>query len=333
MAQRFRYFAFIMKKKSKEKIVVIGGGTGVYTVLTGLRPHFDNLTAVVTMADDGGSTGVLREEFGILPPGDVRRALVALSTSDNRTLSELFSYRFKEGIGLTGHNFGNLMLTALERLTGNFETAINEAGKILMTKGTVIPVTMEHSKLYAELENGDVVQGETNIDIPKHDGHLRIEKVWLDPDVKINSNARKAILNADAVILCPGDIYTSLMPNLLVKGMKEALKKTRGKVIYFTNLMTKFGETNHFRASDFVKAVSQYLGSEVLDYVVVNNTKPNPHRLSDYVKEKADFVDPDFENFKDLKIKATPIKADLIRARGFLRHDPEKVARAIKMII
>lgn len=320
-------------KKSDKKIVVIGGGTGVYTVLTGLRPYFDNLTAIVTMADDGGSTGVLREEFGILPPGDVRRALVALSASDNRMLSELFSYYFKEGVGLTGHNFGNLMLAALERMTGNFETAINEAGKILMAKGTVVPVTLEHSQLYAELENGEIIKGETNIDIPKHDGHLKIRKVWLDPIVKINVNARKEILGADAVVLCPGDLYTSLMPNLLVRGMKESLKKTKGKVIYFTNLMTKFGETNHFQSSDFVRAVSQYLGPDALDYVVVNNTKPNPHRLSDYVKEKADFVDPDFENFKALKIKAVPMKADLIRARGFLRHDPEKVARAIRMIV
>ncbi len=324
---------YLMMKASNKKIVVIGGGTGVYTVLTGLRPFFDNLTAIVTMADDGGSTGVLREEFGILPPGDVRRALVALSASDNQMLSELFSYRFKEGAGLTGHNFGNLMLAALERMTGDFETAINEAGKILMAKGTVVPVTLEHSQLCAELENGAIIKGETNIDIPKHDGQLKIKNVWLDPVVRINPNAKKEILSADAVILCPGDLYTSLMPNLLVRGMKEALKKTKAKVIYFTNLMTKFGETNHFQSSDFVRAVSQYLGPDVLDYVLVNNAKPNPRRLADYVKQKSDFVDPDFDNFKALKIKAAPIKADLIRTRGFLRHDPEKVARAIRMIV
>lgn len=322
-----------MKKKSDKKIVVIGGGTGVYTVLTGLRPFFNDLTAVVTMADDGGSTGVLREEFGILPPGDARRALVALSASDNKMLSELFSYRFKEGVGLTGHNFGNLMIAALERMTGNFETALQEAGRILMVQGRVVPVTMEHPKLYAELENGQVIQGETNINIPKHDGHLRIKKVWLDPVAQINATAKKALLEADAVILCPGDLYTSLIPNLLINGMKEALKKTKAKVIYFTNLMTKFGETNHFRASDFIRSVSQCLGPDVLDYVVVNNAKPNPHRLSGYVKEKADFVDPDFENFKALKIKAVPIKADLMRATGFLRHDPKKIAQVIKMIV
>ena len=319
--------------KSNKKIVVIGGGTGVYTVLTGLRPHFDNLTAIVTMADDGGSTGVLREEFGILPPGDVRRALVALSASDNKMLSELFSYRFQEGSGLTGHSFGNLMLTALERLTGNFENAIEEAGKILVTYGKVVPVTLQRPRLFAELESGEVVKGENNINIPRHDGNLKIKRAWLKPAAAINPRAKKAILEADAVVLCPGDLYTSLVPNLLVRGMNEALKKTKAKVIYFTNLMTKFGETAHFRSSDFIRVVSDYVGKDVLDYVVVNSAKPKPRRLSGYIKERSDFVEPDFENFKALKIKAVPIKADLIRTRGFLRHDPEKVARAIRMII
>lgn len=322
-----------MKSKSNKKIVVIGGGTGVYTVLTGLRPHFENLTAIVTMADDGGSTGILREEFGILPPGDVRRALVALSASDNKILSELFSYRFQEGSGLTGHTFGNLMLTALERLTGNFENAIEEAGKILVTYGKVVPVTLQRPRLFAELESGEVVKGESNINIPHHDGNLKIKRIWLKPAVTLNPRAKKAILEADAVVLCPGDLYTSLVPNLLVKGMKGALRKTKAKVIYFTNLMTKFGETANFRSSDFVRIVSNYIGKDVLDYVVVNNAKPKPHRLSGYVKERADFVEPDFENFKALKIKATPIKADLIRTRGFLRHDPEKLGRVVKMLI
>lgn len=318
---------------SNKKIVVIGGGTGVYTALTALKPHFKNLTAIVTMADDGGSTGILREEFGILPPGDVRRALVALSSSDNKVLSELFSYRFKEGVGLTGHNFGNLMLTALHRLTGNFESAIQEAGKILMTCGQVVPVTLRHSNLLAELEDGQIIKGESNIDIPKHNGNLKIKRIWLNPPVEINLNAQKAILAADLVIIGPGDIYTSLIPNLLVKGMKEALKKTKAEVVYFTNLMTKFGETNNFKATDFVRAISDYLGPEVLDYVLINSKRPAANRLSPYIEQRADFVEPDMENWHQLKIKAAPIKTDLIRPRGFLRHDPEKIARTIKMII
>jgi uncharacterized cofD-like protein len=317
--------------KSDKKIVVIGGGTGVYTVLTGLRPYFNNLTAVVTMADDGGSTGILREEFGMLPPGDIRRALVALSASDNKILSELFSYRFQEGAGLTGHNFGNLLITALHRITDDFERAIEEAGKILMIQGKVIPVTLNHSCLMAELEDGQVIQGETNIDIPSHDGNLKIKKVWLKPPSKINPSARKAILRADLVIIGPGDLYTSILPNLLVGGMKEALRKTKGKVVYFSNLMTKFGETNNFCASDFIKTVQAYLGNDVLDFAIINDRKPAPKRLSSYVKERSEFVGADPENISGSK--AAVITADLIRGNGLIRHDPEKMAGVIKMIV
>lgn len=319
-----------MAKKNK-KIVVIGGGTGVYTVLSALKPYFNDLTAVVTMADDGGSAGILREEFGILPPGDVRRALIALSSSNNEVLSQLFAYRFQEGVGLSGHSFGNLMLTALERLTGDFESAIQEAGKILQASGKVVPVTLGRSKLIAELEDGSVIRGESNIDIPSHDANLRIKKIWLEPAVVLNANARKELLAANAIILGPGDLYTSLIPNLLVKGMREVLGKTKAKVVYFTNVMTKFGETNNFRASDFVETLLKYLGPKTLDFVFINKIKPSPKRLATYIKQRSDFVDPNLEDFK--KLKVMPIEFDLIRSRGFIRHDPAKVARAIKMIL
>src|SRR3990167_1058978 len=212
-----------------KKVVVIGGGTGVFTVLSGLKEYEYELSAIVTMADDGGSTGILREEFGILPPGDIRRALVALSTSDNKILSDLFNYRFKEGAGLRGHNFGNLLLTALERITGSFSSAIAEAGKILSVEGTVIPVTLEKSRLMAELENGKIIKGEMNIDIPSHDGHLKIKRVWLEPNANLNAEAKRALLEADAIVLGPGDLYTSLMPNLLIKGFREALRASKAK--------------------------------------------------------------------------------------------------------
>lgn len=315
--------------KSDKKILVIGGGTGIFAALTGLKKHFKNLTAVVTMADDGGSAGILREEFGILPPGDIRRALIALSATDNKILSELFGYRFAQGSGLSGHAFGNLMLTALERVTGSFEKAIEEAGKILSIEGRVLPVTLTKVSLSAELEDGRIVRGETNIDIPKHDGRLGIKKVWLEPDVLLNPAAKKAIMEADAVVIGPGDLYTSLIPNLLVKGMKEALRSTKGKKIYFVNLMTKFGETTGFRASDFVKTLEQYLGKGVLDYVVVNKTKPTAMRFRPYAKEKAEFVEPDLENLK----KPTPVETSLIRKYGFVRHDADKVAELIKILV
>ncbi|MEK7478802.1 MAG: gluconeogenesis factor YvcK family protein [Patescibacteria group bacterium] len=317
--------------KNNKKIVVIGGGTGVFTVLTGLKPCFDNLTAIVTMADDGGSTGILREEFGILPPGDIRRALIALSTTNDKMLAQLFSYRFEQGLGLTGHTFGNLLITVLERITNDFEEAVDEAGKILSIKGKVIPVTLGNARLVAELENSQKIIGETNIDIPKHDGHLKIKKVSLKPAVKINPNAKKAIMEADAVIIGPGDLYTSIIPNLLVGGMRETLKKTKAKVIYMSNVMTKFGETNDFKASDFIKTVSDYLGKDVLDYAVVNNKKPSFKKIASYVKERSDFVEPD----ADLKKtgKTSVIKADLLRSGKFIRHDPKKICSLIKMLV
>lgn len=315
-----------MAEAKRKKIVVIGGGTGVFTVLTGLRKYPAELSAIVTMADDGGSTGMLREDFGILPPGDVRRALVALSKTEDEVLSALFNYRFKEGVGLRGHNFGNLMLTALERLVGSFEGAIDAASKILGVEGKVIPVTLKTAQLMAELENGQIIKGETNIDIPSHDGRIRIKKVWLSPPAVLNPAAKKALLEADLIVVGPGDLYTSILPNLLVQGLNDALKKTKAKKVYITNLMTKHGETNDFAASDFLKVIETYLGKNILDYVVSNNQRPTSARLKAYVKEKASFAELDAENFPQ---KPLLISASLIRGKGFLRHDPEKMARVL----
>ncbi len=313
-----------------KKIVVIGGGTGIFPVLLGLKTRFPDITAVVTAADEGGSSGILREEFGILPPGDIRRALIALSSSDNKMLSDLFNYRFQEGSGLSGHSFGNLIITALERITGSFDKAVMEAGKILSVQGRVLPATLKKCSLMAELENGEVIKGETNIDIPKHDGNLKIKKVWLSPEAQINPLARKAIIEADLILIGPGDLYSSLLPNLLVKGVKQALEKAKGKKIYFVNIMTKFGETNGFRVSDFVRTVEDYLGRNVLDYVVINKTQPTLMRFKPYAKEKAQFVEVDVNNFS---AKPVPIVADLLRKTGFIRHDPDKVAEVVRMLI
>lgn len=319
-----------MKKEKNKRIVVIGGGTGVFTMLTGLRRYFNDLTAVVTMADDGGSTGILREEFGILPPGDVRRSLVALARTDNEVLAHLFNYRFQEGSGLNGHSFGNLMLTALERITGSFDGAIKEASRILAVQGRVLPVTLKKGNLYAELEDGSIIKGETNIDIPKHDGNLKIKRVWLKPKVSANVEAIEAIMKADAVIIGPGDLYTSIIPNLLVDKIVVALNKTKAKKIYFVNLMTKFGETSGFKASDFVKILETYLGKNTLDYIAVNTKKPTWKRLRSYVGEKSELVNLDRENFKAKPIILT---GDFIRSRGLVRHDPDKAARIVKMVL
>ena len=312
--------------KGKEcKVVTIGGGTGTFVVLSGLKNYPVKISAIVSMADDGGSTGILREEFGMLPPGDIRRALVALS-QQTPLLAKLFSYRFFRG-SFKGHSFGNLLLTVLTKLKGGFEKAVEEAGKILHIKGEVIPVTLDNAKLYAQLEDGEVIKGETNIDIPKHNGKLRIEKVWLKPLCRANPKAISAIKIADLIILGPGDLYTSTIPNLLVKGMPEAIRKSRAKRIFVCNLMTKFGETTGFMAEDFVSALESYLGKNVLNYVLLNNRKPSSLRLKKYAKEKAELVRYKKEDFQGKNYKV--IEGDFLREKGFIRHSSQKLAKIL----
>ncbi len=314
-----------------KNVVVIGGGTGVFTVLSGLKNYPLNLTAIVTIADDGGSSGLLREEFGILPPGDIRRALVALSSS-SPLLAKLFSYRFSNGTGLKGHSFGNLFLTALEKVTGDFKTAIKEAGKILDIKGEVIPVSLENTRLFARLENDLLVMGESNIDVPKHDGNLLIKEVFLNPQVKANREALAAIKKADWIIIGPGDLYTSIIPNFLVKGVREALKKSKAKKIYVLNIMTKFGETNSFTADKFLSVLEKYLGKGVIDYIIINTEKPKKQYLEKYKKEQAEPVKYEKKYFSQLK-KPKPVYAKLVRNGPLLRHDPKKLASVIYQII
>lgn len=315
------------KNSTNPKIVVIGGGTGVFTVLSGLRNYPVDLTAIISMSDDGGSTGALREEFGILPPGDVRRALVALAHTDNRLLSELFNYRFEEG-QLKGHAFGNIMLTALERMTGNFESALTEAGRILNVKGRVIPVTLDNIRLCAELENGEIIKGETNIDVPKHDHNIKIKKVYLEPKAYGNKRAFDSILEADLVVLGPGDLFTSVIPNLLVKGIPAAIKKSKAKKVYVVSSMTKPGETNGFSAKNFLDILEKYLGTGILDYIVVNTKKPASPRLKDYTAENKMMVE-----VGNLPSRPMPIYGDFIRKSGFVRHDPEKLAKVLVSLI
>lgn len=319
-----------MAAAKRKRIVVIGGGTGVFTVLSGLRKYPHELSAIVSMADDGGSTGMLREEFGILPPGDIRRALVALAAADKKILSDLFNYRFEEGWGFAGHNFGNLFLTALERLTGNFASAVREASRLLGVKGAVIPVTLGRTTLFAELADGSVVQGESNIDIPKHDGHLKISRVYLKPRPRANPEALKAIRGASAIVIGPGDLYTSLVPNFLVAGIPEAIARARAKKIYVCNLMTKFGETYGFRASDFLRTLESYIGKGVLDYFVVNAERPGRERLKPYIKERADVVEIDDAHMP--AAKPVLVKSALLRKGSLVRHDPDKLARLIHLL-
>lgn len=315
-----------------KNIVVIGGGTGVFTVLSGLKysPLY-KLCAIVSMADDGGSTGQLREEFGVLPAGDIRRALIALSGSDKKIMTELFNFRFENGKSLAGHSLGNLLLMALEKITGSFQKGLKEAVNILNVNGEVIPVTLENTRLYAELEDGKIIKGETNIDVPKHDGNLRIEKIFLKPQVGANPEALKAIKHADAIVLGPGDLFTSVLPNLAVEGIVDAIKSSRAKKIYIVNIMTKFGETNGYKVSDFINKVESYLGKNVLDYCIVNSQKPVGNVLKRYLLEHDRIVEFDKHNLKKTKVKV--ITGRFLRRGQFLRHDPEKLAKSITFIL
>ncbi len=318
-----------MPKKQK-LFVVIGGGTGTFTVLNALKKYPVKLSAVVSMADDGGSTGVLRDQYGVLPPGDVRRALVALSKEDFM-MRKLFEYRFQNG-DFAGHNMGNLFLSALEKLTGNFARAVEEASKILNVKGKVIPVTTDNVRLHAELYDGTIIKGETNIDIPKSKiKRSPIKKVWLEPGGFIYKIAQETILSADVIIIGPGDLYTSLIPNLLVSGVCEAIKKSKAKKIYICNLMTKFGETDNFSANKFVKEIENYIGKNVLDYVVFNTKKPTSKILLEYKKEGSEFVD--FSQMVYSKIKPKYILSDILNTRKFVRHDPKKLAQVVFSLV
>lgn len=313
-------------------IVVIGGGTGTYTVLSGLKKHPIYLSAIVSMADDGGSTGVLREEFGILPPGDVRRALIALSHQPNQFLVDLFNYRFKEG-GVNGHNFGNLILTALERVTGNFEQAVEKAAQMLdVRNGQVIPVTLSKISLACELEDGSVVRGETNIDVPKHDGTLRVARAWIEPKGRPNPRAIRVIKDADLIIVGPGDLYTSIIPNFLVPGVREAVIKSDAKKIYIMNLMTKYGETHGFVAEDFLETIEGYLDKKIFDIALVNSKKPAESLLKKYRKENSFFIDDFFTRPPGTR-KPKLVHSDFLRAGSLIRHDPEKLAHAIMKFV
>ncbi len=307
-----------------KKIVVIGGGTGAFTVLRGLKHYTNRLAAIVSMFDSGGSTGRLRDEFGFLPPGDVRRCILALAPETEKTkiLRELLSYRFSKGEGLNKHNFGNLWLTALRDVIGNELGAIDYLSNLFNISGRVLPVTLDNSHLCAEFTDGTIVKGETNIDIPKHDGSLRISRLFLEPPAHALAASLDAVEDADLVVIGPGDLYTSLMPNFLVTGMKEALAATSAKKVFVCNVMTKWGETHGFTASDFLREVQKYAGA--VNAMVVNTKNASHTLLERYNQENAFPVLVDREN-----IKTELIEADLLNEQEIVRHDSYKLAKVL----
>lgn len=326
------------------KVTVIGGGTGTYTVLSGIKgnKNFD-IKAIVTVTDSGGSSGRLRDEYGILPVGDIRQCLVALSDEENgnNLLRKLFLYRFDRG-DMNGHSFGNLFLTAMTDILGSEEKAISYASKVLNIRGEVIPVTNRDIDLVAEYDDGTVQVGEASIDSPpaKHNSHSRITHLKIQPYARISAKARDAITSADALVLGPGDLYTSLLSNVIVGGAKSAFMSSKGLFIYILNIMTKYGQTSSYKASDHVKEIISYTGREP-DVILVNKALISQSILDLYVKENAYPVVDDLDGKFRAKIvkrnfiseKAiSPVRGDRIK-RSLIRHDSKKIAKAIKDVI
>ena len=310
-----------------KKVVRIGGGSSGYMILRGLKKFPLDITAVVTMFDSGGSSGVLRDELGILPPGDVRRALAALADDDSSTiLRDLFNYRFKENGSVNGHSFGNLFLAALADIYGGDIEAIRKASELLHLTGKVLPVSLDTSHIHAVLEDGTEIVGETNIDIPKHDGSLAIEQVFLDPSTCIFPETEAAILAADIIVIGPGDLYTSIIPNFLVGGMPEALQKSRAKKIIVCNLMTKWGETHVFKASDMARELLKYSGLAKFDYAICNTKEPSTDVLERYAAQKQFPVACD-EALAQYAQQV--ITGDFYSEADIARHDSEKIAEVI----
>ncbi|MEK7516341.1 MAG: gluconeogenesis factor YvcK family protein [Patescibacteria group bacterium] len=308
------------------RVVTIGGGTGQFTLLSALKtlPNIE-ATAIVSMADSGGSSGRLRDELGALPPGDVLKALLALSELPEEVVRDLLLHRFSEGT-LRDHNAGNMLLTMLAQYTENFLTGVRGFSEILRVRGTVLPVTLGSITLRAELENGAVIVGETNIDVPKHDAALRIRRVWLEPNASALPEAIAAIREADCLFIGPGDLYTSILPVLLVHGIREAISETRAKKAYICNIMTKAGETHGFRASDFVRVIEECLRL-TLDIVICNTGTPLAKTLSRYEHESAALVEPDLPGSRGAR---NILGADLMSAGELARHDHKKLGALLK---
>jgi len=307
---------------SGPKIVTIGGGTGLSTILRGLKEFTSNITAIVTVTDEGGSSGRLRKDYDIPPPGDIRNCLVALAECEPY-MQNLFQFRFEKGEGLKGHSLGNLLITAMTRITGDFEKGIEQISEILAVRGRVLPSTKERIKLKAEMEDGEIVAGETNI----VSYGKRIKRLFIEPSASLLPEAEEAIRSADLIVIGPGSLYTSLLSNLLIEGMVEALESSRAKKVYICNLMTEKGETDGFKASDHIKAIKETIGKIPFQYVIINTARPRPEILERYKEEGAEFVEPDIEELRKMRLRV--IAQPLMRQLLPLRHDNRKLAQIL----
>lgn len=308
------------KRERGPRVVAIGGGNGLASLLRGIKAHTNNITAIVTVADDGGSSGELRRSLGVLPPGDIRNCLAALSDDEELT-TQLFKYRFGEGAGLNGHSLGNLLITALAEITGSFEEGVAESGRVLAVRGKVLPSTLHDVRLVADLRqperNRDIqVKGESNI--PTTPG--RVQRVWLEPNnPQAYPLALQAILSADLILVGPGSLFTSLLPNLLVPDIAAALRASRGYKFYVCNVATQLGETDHLSSYDHVRTIERHLGDWIFDLVLCNNREVGG------LPAEVEMVLP----IPRLEEEYTVYSADLVDAEQPWRHDSKKLAQVV----
>ncbi len=321
-------------KGSGPRVTVIGGGTGMSVILRGLKKITDNLAAVVTMADDGGSSGLLREDLGMLPPGDLRSCLLALADVE-ADFGELMNYRFSDG-ALAGQNLGNLIIAGMAELAGSFERGLEKIHSLMRINGRVIPVTIEEITLCARLEGGSIVRGESSIPKTVIAGEGRIEKVYLEPQNAATwADAEEAIKNSDIILIGPGSLYTSLISNLLVKGINEAIAESNAIIAYVSNIMTQRGETDGFSAMEHYREIQKYLVGKAPDFLIANNTVIADDSAPRYKSEGVDqvFLKPEDRRVLEgegLKI----IETDLVDiSYGYIRHNAEAVAKIVKEII
>lgn len=311
----------------KKKITVIGGGTGSYTALKGLKKYDIDLAAIVSMFDSGGSTGVLRDELGVLPPGDIRKCLIALADEEGENvMRDLFNFRFNNGVG--DHSLGNLMITAAAKKYGNMAKGIGKLSKILNLKGEVYPVSLNDCTLCAKLIDGKLIEGEDKIDVPKGK-RSPIGYVFLKPEAEIYSQAQKVISDSDLIVIGPGDLYTSIIPNLLVQGVSEAIRESSAKKVYVCNLMTKQGETDEYKASDFLKEIEHYLGGRV-DYIICNQNGMSKELVEIYKNKNQFPVDVDLD---DERLVLTNILYQKDNGEDLIRHHRDKLAEEVMKIV
>jgi len=325
-------------KEKKKRIVCIGGGTGTFVTLKGLKTYNQHLSAIVSMSDSGGSNKRIRDEFGLLPTSDLRQCIVALSDENGGVgiLRKLFMYRFEKGLGISGMTFGNLFMAALTDIVGSQKEAIEQTSKILRIKGSVIPVSFTDTNLVATYEDGTIVQEEHFIDEPQHDGTLKITNIRLSPPAEANAKAVEEILKADLIVIGPGDLYTSILPNLIIKGITQALKKTKGKIVYILNLMTKYGQTYNYSAIDHVNTIESYIGPHVHTVLVNTGTIPL-YALEVYAKYHEHPIHDNLTNTDHWKIKRENlISSHIVQkahtdtlVRSLIRHDSDKLASAL----